>query len=272
MTTATGTSFSTTGIAIGYVDNDEYRDLVVSSSASIGSDSVSENFAVVRTGDESDGAISSDPIGVFEMGVGYSPITLVDVDNNGRHDVVLNKIFLLSNATGELGSADRVVTGLPVGAGVWGDIDKDGYVDVAFVSPAMESVYTLRGSQSGIDSDEPTESDYSGPAFHWHAFGDATGSGHADIIGLNVPPMSPAGEAEPGALMLLTGDGEGHFEIDDSRTVSLEERAVRLAGGDFNCDGMMDAAVAIADYRAPESNKVQVYLSAANGWEDAIDF
>ncbi|MEE9385528.1 MAG: VCBS repeat-containing protein [Nannocystaceae bacterium] len=264
----------TTGIAVGYVNRDEYPDLIISSSISMGSDVLAPSLVTVRTGDGDEGVVTSEPVAVFELGLGDSPIILVDVDNDGRHDVVRNKTFAFSKANGSFTDPDTIISGVPVGGSIWGHIDSDKTTDVAFISPEFGSVHTLLGKNGG-GYREAVNTEYDGPDLDWRVFGDATGNGHADIVGLNIPVSGPGGDEHlSGVVMLVEGDGGGHFVTDDSRTIHLQERTVHITGGDFNCDSMIDIAIAISappHQGAVESNRVQVYLASDDGWEGPID-
>ncbi|MEE9382291.1 MAG: VCBS repeat-containing protein [Nannocystaceae bacterium] len=268
--TGTGNNLVATGVAIGLIDRDEHPDLVISSSMSTSNDVATPTVMTVRRGDGSGGLL--DRLPPVEVGLGHLPVTLADVDGDGRHDIAMSGAFCLTRASGacDVPSSSPIPGG---GFGTWGYVNDDEHVDV--VAPRDNGEVLTHLGRSGIDFDEPIHNEYTGPTLPWRVLGDVDGDGNADIVGLHVSYLDggPDAETPPGSIQVLTGDGQGHFSWRAEWTRELSERTGHLAGGDFNCDGLLDIVTTVSDPDEPTeliNNKVHIYLSGQDTWHAPI--
>ncbi|MEE9365611.1 MAG: VCBS repeat-containing protein [Dehalococcoidales bacterium] len=267
--TGTGSAHRPTGFAVGFINDDGYRDLVTSSSATIGP-GTGPTMVAVHFGQEN-GAFS-EPGDAFQMGIGDDPISVVDINGDGRHDIAARGVFCITEPSGRCGGPKLVPTGIG-GGRLWGHVDDDLVPDV--VTIGTTEIYAQLGPVASTT--DIVEEEHDVPRrLRWNIMGDVDGDGANDIIGLAVSPQdTDTGDWTPGSLNVFLGDNTGHFMRDRSWTVDLPDRTTHFAGGDFNCDGLLDVALAVSDPDIQQvdttNNKVRVLLSNKHGFSDVLD-
>jgi hypothetical protein len=172
-----------------------------------------------------------------------------DFNRDGRPDIVYvatnsttgqDQVHLLLNAGGRTFS-DQIASGISgqIGYFAIGDFNNDGNLDIALqpesssASPTTVSISMFFGQGDGSFVAGPTtifDTDAFQP-YHIVA-GDFDGDGNLDLAGEN-------GDAEPGHVMFLWGDGAGNF----SAQKIIGPNGFSLAAGDINGDGVSDVII-----------------------------
>jgi cysteine-rich repeat protein len=111
------------------------------------------------------------------------------------------------------------------------DVNGDGYLDVAAINPASNTVGILLGNGAGGFVLQATYATGTGPTAV--AAGDFDGDGHADLAIVN---------ATANTVSILRGTATGTFTA--GATVAIPAGATSLAVADFDQDGVLDLAVA----------------------------
>ena len=164
-----------------------------------------------------------------------------DLNNDGKTDLLVsafntNKIqVLLGNGSGGFSQTNLTITISFSLVGV-ADFNADGKQDLLLSGPdSNQSIEVRLGDGTGGFGAPIGATGFSG--IFSPAFGDFNGDGKLDIGGVSAIPPGPFG-ATP-AIVVLAGDGTGHFTLASSFTV---ERGSGLTTADFNADGKLDVA------------------------------
>lgn len=233
------------GVAVADVTGDGRADLVLSG---VSTTALSGHLGrVVVYPQQADGSLGA-PVEYVLSDDGGGPLQVVDVDGDGRTDVVTvsgGRVHLLfQDGSGALGG--EVAYGDPSGAtpfGAYGevhvaDMDGDGVPDLVFQSGPLELSVALQTTPRGFGP--PTS--WTVPTSSWGAFdsfalGDLDGDGRADVVTveggnygyINVFLQRPGGTLALQPPMDLWGDVAAGVEVADLDGDGLQDIAVDAA-------------------------------------------
>ncbi len=278
---ATNSYFGWSVDSAGDVNNDGYDDVIV------GAYNYSTGAGVAYVYHGSSGGLSTTAAttlsGSSSSAFGYSVSGVGDVNNDGYDDVAVGSPAYSSNAgrayvfhgssSGVSTTASTTISGAPstyTGACVTavGDINRDGYADIAVGAPwnggYNGSVLVYHGSASGTSSTVTTTINGPGPNsyFGWSiAGGDVTGDGYADLLigayyrssytGAAYLYRSSGTSLSTTATTSLTGSSSSYFGW-----------AVQLA--DVTGDGYDDAIIGSYNYSSA-TGLVSWYKGSSSG-------
>jgi hypothetical protein len=238
--------------------------------------------------------------------LGRSLASAGDVNGDGMSDVIVGAPDL-SNGEANEGSihlyhgstnlidVDPYTSGVsPAGSGLGfavagaGDVNADGYSDVAIAAPYYDNglgaegrVFVLHGSATGASW--PASWEVRGNTYKQQlgasiaGAGDVNGDGYDDLL-VGAPNFSPDGITSPGAVYLWYGGPIGLYGGTPTTPASanwsaqgnqdLEKFAASIASaGDVNGDGFSDVLVGAPDFSNGETKEgaVYVWLGSAGG-------
>jgi hypothetical protein len=212
-------------LALGDVNGDGRPDIVTAHS---GSNSVA---VLLGSGSGSFGSAMS-------MAVGTNPVVLalVDVNRDGRLDIISGNLegglgadgsvsVLLATGSGGFAAAATYPAGRPVNALTFGDVNRDGYVDL------VTSTSVLTGDGSGAFGATAHFGSSTFPSCV--ALADLDGDGALDVV---VPGLLGQG------LAVRLGTGTGGFGAAVNFSLGNGTRAIVI--GDINKDGRLDIVAA----------------------------
>lgn len=201
----------------------------------------------------SDGQLESADFVPLEIG-SRTDLARGDLDGNGRDDIIV---------VNALKSQVQVV--LATGAGEWAtpvaypvrdqpeavvvvDLDADGHLDLAVVSPRANGITLLFGAGDGTFSPAPPMLMSGGRPTSIDA-GDLNGDGLMDLVVANV---------DAGTVSAFQSNGSGAFAPAQESFAGIAPRSVEL--GDFNGDGVLDCAVV-----NPAALQVSILMGSGTG-------
>jgi hypothetical protein len=274
------------------VDGDGMTDLLVSDSDATGA--TGANGSVEVWAGSAAGFASEATYTLYGVtGHGFGPeIACVDSDRDGYADIFVGESLFRGGGSSDgrvlvtYGASDGPES-LSMGSDAWnvagtsyfgmsvgsvGDVDADGYVDVAVGSSGNKKLYIYHGSEAGMEDDpsttlSSTATDFGATAA---AHGDFDGDGYEDVLVGAHQFQTSAATVSEGIAYVHEGSLVG-VSTTASWTVEGNQAAAYLgysvAAGDFNDDGYDDAAVGAYGYDFGQSNEgiVFVYYGSPTG-------
>lgn len=236
-----------TAVSSGDLDGDGNPDLVVTSESS---DSVGVMLGV--------GAGRFGPRRDFPTRRNPTSVVVVDLNRDGRLDLVVangngnspstlggSVSVLLGDGAGGFGASTEFDTGRFPHSVISGDFNGDGFMDVVTADTSSSTVSMLPGN--GLGGLLPARTSSSGTSNPIAiASADVTRDGKLDLVVVG----------SSNVLQVLRGLGNGSFTALSSPYPGGRPRGLSLA--DFNGDGYVDAAVALADSPSAASYTVSV--------------
>ncbi len=299
----------------GDVNGDGYADIVVGAyGLSNGSSSEGAGYVFYGSSTGLSNALKTalEP-NVSNTGSGISVSTAGDVNGDGFSDIVVGAYLfdkitpLATNAgciyvynglpeiigTTTIPAAPYTGTQASQGLGNFvttvGDVNGDGFSDLAVGSSLFDNVqtdrgvvYIFHGSATGYSAAPNTT--INGPAFTSARFGfsigaagDVNGDGYSDII-VGAPGFNSGGTASEGAAFVYLGSSAGinttiHLQIEGNQTSAQLGYSVSGAG-DVNGDGYSDILIGAKTYNTVIINegKLLVYYGSITGVDNVLDW
>ncbi len=309
-------------LASGDFDGDGHADLAVGAPGSLQPDAAAPGAVVILYGtseglasqrsqrwspadllpsDDADPRVGAALASADFDGDGYADLAIgapsADVDEIADDGVV---VVLAGGPDGlgdrELTTLRRSETGIVSASGTWfgdalaaGDLDGDGYADLAVGAPVADSwhgaVGVFYGSTDGLATSRSQAWEPGNVGVGWQAgtedrlgsslaIGDLDADGHGDLaIGAPGACPAPCGRAEEGAgvVVLLYGTAIG-LSADRSQLWSKGTDGVpgtagqfdafgkSLAAGDLDCDGTADLAVGVSGWYVQDEGGAVILL------------
>ncbi len=288
----------------GDVNGDRFDDLIVSAYAYDSATFTNAGRVYFFTGSDT-GLDPSSPDWIIDgeqidAWLGYSVAGAGDVNGDGYDDVLIGSpgydltapetsnvgraYLYLGSASGLLLTPDWVFTGTQSGQSVGikvagiGDINGDGYDDIAVSSPGWDGettnegiVYVFYGSATGPAAvpDWTAESDQESSSFGYNlsAAGDVNGDGYADLlVGAD---NYDNGTTDEGAAFAWYGSETGFGDPGDptnAEWMAESNQTVRYfalflgSAGDVNDDGYDDVLISSPEHDYPTANEGVVFL------------
>lgn len=190
-----------------------------------------------------DGRGAFQPSAASPLGIPVRPhphaVRAADLDADGHVDLIVDHrearglLFLkgLGNGGFETPGTIASVGGDPYRGMAVGDINRDGLADLVTPNPGAVAVL-LNASREGLSLD--LASPVAAEAPFAVELGDFNGDGRLDLI-------AASDEGSP-LVEVYLGDGLGGFQGEDSARFLLAPGAKKVVVGDFNGDGVEDAA------------------------------
>ncbi len=209
-----------------------------------------------------DGSFQQDHL-VLSVGQNPFSVAVGDFDGNGALDLVTaNSVpgtlsLLLGNGDGSFQPRIDLVVGAAPRAVAVVDFNGDGLLDLVTAQQLSDTVSVLLGHGDGTFA-PPQSFAASGDDFTPSslAVGDVNGDGRADLVINSLFVL----EGEGSQLGVLLGNGDGTFQ--DPILATPQTGQGDLALGDFDNDGLTDAAVTVSRLGAPPG---EVALFFGNG-------
>jgi hypothetical protein len=198
-----------------------------------------------------DGSFQEDHL-VLSVGQNPFSVAVGDFDGNGALDLVTANSgsgtvsLLLGNGDGSFQPRIDLVVGAAPRAVAVGDFNGDGLLDLVTAQQLSDTVSVLLGNGDGTFA-PPLVFAASGEDFTPSslAVGDVNGDGRADLVINSLFVLDGDGSQ----LGVLLGNGDGTFQ--DPILETPQNGEGDLALGDFNNDGLTDAAVTDSRLGAP---------------------
>ncbi|MCS7468222.1 putative Ig domain-containing protein [Stieleria sp. ICT_E10.1] len=221
------TSFASSSLAVGDVDNDGDADVIVDNGA---------NLAVFLN--DGTGGIVFDDSYAVSTGDRIGSIVLEDLTRDGLVDVIATnagqffETFMLSGLGGGRFSSSVDIGLRGNGEVAIEDFNGDGVVDLVSAAGRFTGIQTLLGKQEGGFNVAPTPYSSSN-ATDLVVTGDVDGDGDIDIVTANFQRT----------VTVFVNDGTGDFSISKNFAVSNTRFITALAIGDLNGDSFSDVVV-----------------------------
>ena len=221
------TGLAPSAVAIGELNGDGQRDLVV---ANRGSNTVS---VFLGTGGGSFGPRTDLPTGTAPVAV-----AIKDVSGDGFPDLAVANSgdatvsVFLGNGTGGFGAGNTFTTGLGPRAVAIGDVNNDGKPDLGVANEAAASVSVLLGNGSGGFGAKADFATGTNPSSL--VIGELTGDGNADLAVANhsytLPYFCNSGVVNDSVVTFVDPDSNGQFQKVCRRPGTINSRC--LSPGD----------------------------------------
>ncbi|MES2643366.1 MAG: MopE-related protein [Myxococcota bacterium] len=262
--------------AAGDLDGDGREDLLVGTLGAFHSEYYSRNLGQLLVMPGGGGDAAAVIVGTEEMGVGGTHGS-ADVNADGFDDLIVGPSTGVNGGVGVFfgplagayaaEDADVRLLGseLTDEVAALGDVDADGYADLAVGMPSMGdpahgAVYVVSGPPVGGEVDAVAAAVFSGEGYESAALGtaldgpgDVDGDGHAELL-VGAPELTVDGHVDTGAAFLLYGPLSGTYLVPDADTffTSAENNdwtgyAVGRAG-DVDEDGYAEIFVGTPNY------------------------
>ena len=250
----TGILPAPTSVAVGDFNRDGRLDLAIANP--------SNNVVEVLRGN-GDGSFQNNHL-VIGVGQGPASVAVGDFDRNGALDLVTANSgsdtvsLLLGNGDGSFQPRIDLAVGAQPRAVAVHDFNGDGRPDLVSANFASSTVSVLLGNGDGTfgPAQRFAASDGSvGPTSV--AVGDVNGDGRADLV---LREQGFGGDNFDTRLGVLLGNGDGTFK--SAIVGGFQFGLIGLAVGDFNNDGLTDAALG-ASQSVP--GQLAVFLSNGDG-------
>ena len=174
------------------------------------------------------------------------PLAMVDVNNDGRLDLLAGRNVFLQGSNGALGGATVFSNDVPIINVVTGDFNADGNIDVLrFTNVWMgagDGNFALHGSVPWALYDSPYDD---------LRVADGDKDGRLDLV-----------TCHEGVMQVWLGNGAGGFARAAGSNY-LEQAWGKLDTGDFNRDGVLDVAFYRGEYS--QTNTVLVLTGKGDG-------
>jgi len=277
-----GDEFGASAADAGDVNGDGLADFLVGAYTTYG-----DHAAYLFYGSTSSITLSS-ATAIVEPGLGYTLDGAGDVDGDGYDDVVLGVGSSSEAAYVQLGSTTGIATepdiiisseGSRHGTGVAGvgDVNGDGYDDVAVASPSSttgsDTVYIYHGGAAGPDTSPDlslTCPDTTCLFGHAMDGGDVNGDGFDDLI-----VGAPYANSRLGSVYVYYGTSSGSSSVVGATINGTQSNAFwgsKLAIGDLDSDGYADVAIgAYKGYISSSYGRVDVFKGDGGGLQTTAD-
>jgi len=240
-----GASYST-GVAVGYLDNDGRLDIFVANSGIPAQNDGMWNTIWLQNRDGSfeQKDQNSATEGVQGLGFGFSTgVALGDLDHDGDVDAFVtnngeaNRVWL-NNGNGTFSSGGSLGSSYSTGVAL-GDLDHDGDVDVFVTNQEGQpnEVWLNNDNDDNFTKVQELGDDSNSMGV---ALGDLNGDGYLDAFVVNSFPIGAGPPANK--VWINKGDDSGTFDADHSIDIG-DSSSMGVALGDLDGDGDVDAFV-----------------------------
>ena len=218
----------THGLGIGDFNSDGYTDIVTANNQD-------NDISVVLN--NKNGGFNSAPGSPYPVAASPYPLTVGDVNGDGKMDVVSSSTnprgktasLLLGDGRGNFNRIDVPIRTPSCWFSAIGDLNKDGRPDLVLTHSERPELSVLLGSENN-QFKEVGSSPYNMGSYAWHvAIADVNSDGHADILAA----------ANTGVRVYL-GDGQGNFRTAPGSPYLTGKGSWHLAIADVNGDGKPD--------------------------------
>ncbi len=174
-------------------------------------------------------------------------VRAADFNRDGKADLVVDASgprLLLGDGAGNFTPAGLVVAGKTDAWVEVGDVNADGAPDLIFSGGSTNNGHVAvalndGAAHFGVPDDSPLDG-----TFNFAGVGDFDGDGRADLAVMATvedPASTPSNTILFSAVVILAGDGAGHF-TQKSSTEASRNGASRFVIADFNNDAKLDVA------------------------------
>ncbi|MFN8586583.1 MAG: FG-GAP-like repeat-containing protein [Candidatus Eisenbacteria bacterium] len=258
----------------GDVNGDGYADFIVGFSRATYQGTLRAGMVKVYFGSAAgvDPVVETIPGGVANQELGRRVSYLGDVDGDGYDDVLVGRMDSFYVYRGGPDGVDGVAVlakALPYPAndlGIsfsGGDVNGDGYADIAAVSSSVgDSVYVFLGGSVLSPTPSWRLGLTGGVVQEVEVIGDVDGAGNADIL-VGEPHAAPAGLADAGRVRVFPGGSSApsgtSFTLNGTQAGALLGESL-CAAGDLDGDGLADFAAAERSYLLPSGFHGRVHV------------
>lgn len=227
-TLSTGTGSSPLGIAIGDLNKDNKRDIVVSDSTN--------NRLLIFIGNGNGTFIQTN---ILSTGTNSRPYSIVMnyFNSDTNLDIVVSNAnannigVFLGDGTGNFGQQTTYTTGSQPNTLVSADFNRDGILDIATANYLGNSISVLLGNGDGTFREQTTFSTGSGSLPNAIDSGDFDRDNKQDLIVVNSGTNN---------IDILLGRGNGNFKTQKFYSTGSDSNPNDILIGDFNRDNQLD--------------------------------